>query len=241
MPDRFVALLDLISSAHTLSGIEQALQNIREVYGLANVIYHAIRIPGVESESPIMLLTCDPQWTSLYMQRDYLRIDPIIKAGRRSFLPIDWREVDHSSVDARHFFAEATRYGVGRRGMSWPIRGANGERAIFSVTSDVTEQDWTTQRVVCLRDLQMIGQLIHDRAIRLAGFSLTLPKAPLSTREVQCLEAISNGRTPKQIAVDLGISPSAVRIYLHSILGKLDCTTLPQAVGVAFHCNIIGA
>jgi len=95
-----------------------------------------------------------------------------------------------SKFAARHFFAEADRFGVGRHGISLPIRGANGERAIFSVTSDVTEQAWTTQRVVCLRDLQMIGHLVHDRAIRVAGFSLALPKSPLSGREVQCLEAI---------------------------------------------------
>jgi len=50
--DRFVALLELISSAHTLSDIERAFQSIREVYGLANVIYHAVRIPGMEIEKP---------------------------------------------------------------------------------------------------------------------------------------------------------------------------------------------
>jgi len=100
MHDRFVALLELISSAHTLSDIERAFQSIREIYGLANVIYHAVRIPGMEIENPILLLTCDPQWIFLYMQRDYFRIDPVVKAGCRGFLPIDWLDVDRSSPRA---------------------------------------------------------------------------------------------------------------------------------------------
>jgi len=64
---------------------------------------------------------------------------------------------------------------------------------------------------------------------------------PPSEREVQCLEALSTGRTPKQIAEDLGISESAVRLYLHSIRRKLDCATIARAVAVAISLNIIGS
>ncbi len=51
----------------------------------------------------------------------------------------------------------------------------------------------------------------------------------LSQREFQCLKLISKGRTAKEIAIDLHISPRTVETYIHSIKTKLGVNTKSQA------------
>jgi DNA-binding CsgD family transcriptional regulator len=240
-PESFESVLQSIAQARSLAEIEGHLRQVCRFYGLTNIGYQAVRIPWVEGESPIFLQTGADRWVSRYLEQDYIRIDPIVEASRRAILPIDWTDIDKSSAGARAFFAEANRFGIGRNGISLPIRGANGERAIFTAASNVSESDWKIQRLVCQRDLQMIGLFVHDRVVQVAGLAPPLPRQAPSEREIQCLEALGTGRMPKQIAVDLGISESAVRQYLHSIRGKLDCATIAQAIVVAISLNIIGS
>lgn len=239
--DRYGFILETISRAETVGEIRAAFELIREIYGVSNVVYHTIHIPGNDLDNPILLLTYDPQWVSLYFERDYFKIDPVVKAGRSSFLPLDWRNIDRSSNDTRLFFAKAESFGVGRNGLSMPIRGANGERAIFTITSNASEREWNAKRMDYLRDFQVIGHYLHDRALKVTGLHpLKLRRRP-SNREIQCLKALGRGRTPKQIAADLHISESAVRLYLRSIRTKLDCATITQAVCAAIHRNLIEA
>jgi len=236
---RFEWVLSSLARAKSLQDVEGRLGEIRDIYGLANVVYHVLHIPGCERENAILLLTYEKAWVSRYLERDYFRIDPVVRAGRGGFLPIDWYDVDRDSPVAHGFFAEADSYGVGRHGVSLPIRGANGERAIFTLTSNTSDREWRTQRLLCIRDFQAIAHFVHDRAIQAAGVLPAGPKRQPSRREVECLQAFARGRPPKRIAADLGISESAVRLYLHSIRSKLVCATIPQAVGVALTLNLI--
>lgn len=237
--DRYAFILKAVSRAETADEIKETFLLLREVYGISNIVYHAVRIPGIETDYPILLLTYDPQWISLYLERDYFKIDPVIKAGRSNFLPLDWQDIDRSSSDTRLFFAKAESFGVGRNGISMPIRGANGERAIFTITSNVSEREWNAKRIGYLRDFQVIGNYVHDQALKVTGLRPPELKRRPSNREIQCLKAFSKGRTPKQIAADLHISESAVRLYLHSIRAKLDCATITQAVCAAINQNFI--
>jgi DNA-binding CsgD family transcriptional regulator len=237
--ERFEHVLQGISLASCEQDITENLRSIRDAYHLANIVYHALRVPGFEQEN-LLLLTYEKQWVDRYHSLDYFRIDPVVRIGRTGFLPIDWTKVDRDSPEARRFFLEADSYGVGRNGISLPVRGPRGERAIFTVTTNVSEREWLNKRLVCIRDLQIIAHYLHDRAMQIFGFTASPLRAP-STREVQCLQMIVRGHTPKMIAGNLGISESAVRLYLHSIRRKLNCATIAQSVGVALSHNIIAA
>lgn len=236
---RYESILEAISSSTTLEEIRLRIEQIRELYGVCNMVYHAVHIPNADLKNPILLLTYDPQWISLYLQNDYFNIDPVVKSGRAGFLPVDWQNLDHDSDCARAFFAKAESYGVGRNGISLPIRGANGERAMFTVTSNASEREWNTKRITYLRDFQMIGHYVHHKVLDVSGLRPQELRRKPSMRELQCLSAVSKGRTPKQIAADLQISETAVRLYLHSIRTKLDTLTITQAVCAAINLNII--
>jgi DNA-binding NarL/FixJ family response regulator len=44
---------------------------------------------------------------------------------------------------------------------------------------------------------------------------------PLSTRELEVLKRLAEGKVYKQIALELGLSTSTVRTHLHNVYGKL--------------------
>lgn len=54
----------------------------------------------------------------------------------------------------------------------------------------------------------------------------------MTTRQWQCLELLASGSTPKQIAVQLGISHSTVRTHLSDAYRALGVFSGTQAVTV---------
>jgi putative nucleotidyltransferase with HDIG domain len=56
---------------------------------------------------------------------------------------------------------------------------------------------------------------------------------PLSTREVEVLKRLAEGKVYKQIALELSLSTSTVRTHLHNTYGKLGAVDRAQAVLVA--------
>jgi len=56
---------------------------------------------------------------------------------------------------------------------------------------------------------------------------------PLSTREVEVLKRLAEGKVYKQIAHELSLSTSTVRTHLHNIYGKLGAVDRAQAVLIA--------
>jgi DNA-binding NarL/FixJ family response regulator len=56
---------------------------------------------------------------------------------------------------------------------------------------------------------------------------------PLSTRELEVLKRLAEGKVYKQIALELGLSTSTVRTHLHNVYGKLGAVDRAQAVLIA--------
>jgi DNA-binding CsgD family transcriptional regulator len=228
-----------IERAASVEELSAVLVGLRDESGLAHLVYHAAHVPAFEKVNPLLVLTYDDAWVKRYVERDYFRIDPVVLAGQKSFLPIDWLTVEHSSKEARHFFSEAESYGVGRHGFTLPIRGPAGERALFTITTNATDEHWHRWRFSHLRDFHLLAHYFHDRAMRLAGLRYDHVMRPLSPREKQCLERLVQGQVPGQIADALGLSVSAVHAYLRTARRKLECATIEQAIAKAIRLDIV--
>jgi DNA-binding CsgD family transcriptional regulator len=235
----FEAARGAIERAASVDELSAVLFDLRNESGLAHLVYHAAFVPASDKANPLLLLTYDDAWVKRYVERDYFRIDPVVLAGRKSFLPIDWLTVEHSSKEARHFFAEAESYGVGRHGFTLPIRGPAGERALFTITTNATDEHWHRWRFSHLRDFHLLAHYFHDRAMRLANLRYDRVMRPLSPREKQCLESLMQGQAPGQVADALGLSVSAVHAYLRTARQKLECGTLEQAIAKAIRLDIV--
>jgi len=228
-----------IERAASVDDLLSALKDMRDQTGVAHLVYHSVCVPAAGKENPLLVLTYDNAWVKRYTEADYFRIDPVVQASIRDFLPVDWVTVDHHSAQARHFFQEAERHGVGCHGMTIPIRGPVGEHALFTINANVSDERWHRWRFSHLRDLHLLAYYFHDRAMRITGLRYVSTLRPLARREKQCLEEIMRGQTPGQIAASLKLSISAVHAYLRAARRKLECATLPEAIGKAMRLQLL--
>jgi len=91
-----------------------------------------------------------------------------------------------------------------------------------------------------LKTAKVIG--LNSSELRRVMYDLPYPQStraravdpcPLSTREVEVLKRLSEGKVYKQIAHELSLSTSTVRTHLHNVYGKLGAVDRAQAVLVA--------
>src|SRR3546814_11903261 len=60
----------------------------------------------------------------------------------------------------------------------------------------------------------------------------------LSPRELQVLRAITDGQQNKMIALQLGIIPRTVEVYLANIMDKLDCENMASLFKTVFRAGL---
>ena len=138
-------------------------------------------------------------------------------------LPVDWKRLDRSSPAVKKLFGEAGDAGIGRQGLTIPIRGVSGDHAIFTVTSDMSTKDWEGVRLRYARDMQVVAAYVHTRVIDLLGSPDDQNDVHLSDREQETLQWAAAGKTIEDTATILALSASTVRVYLDSARHKLSC------------------
>ncbi len=74
---------------------------------------------------------------------------------------------------------------------------------------------------------RIVGVVIADYLNQSAGQETT-PDAALSAREREVLQLIAEGRTTKQIAVSLNVSPKTIETHRHQIMEKLDMHSVAE-------------
>ena len=71
---------------------------------------------------------------------------------------------------------------------------------------------------------------MYDLPYPTTGRPRQIDPCPLSSREVEVLKRLAEGKVYKQIALELSLSTSTVRTHLHNIYGKLGAVDRAQAV-----------
>lgn len=75
--------------------------------------------------------------------------------------------------------------------------------------------------------------VMYDLPYPITGRTRQVDPCPLSSREVEVLKRLAEGKVYKQIALELNLSTSTVRTHLHNIYGKLGAVDRAQAVLIA--------
>jgi DNA-binding NarL/FixJ family response regulator len=75
----------------------------------------------------------------------------------------------------------------------------------------------------------------------MAGDQARIPESSLSSREMEVLVCLAQGRTTAQIAAELYISENTVKTHVRHILEKLEASNRAEAVSKATQMGLIGA
>lgn len=132
--------LQALEQADALDQIQDLIVGLRDTFQVDHVVYHWVSADGEQYGFG----TYDPRWAQRYQEQDYIRVDPVIIGCFQRFHPVDWKRLDWSSKAAREFRKEAIEYGVGNQGFSIPIRGPNGQLALFTASHSTNDDDWAT-------------------------------------------------------------------------------------------------
>ncbi|XUY29923.1 helix-turn-helix transcriptional regulator (plasmid) [Agrobacterium sp. rho-8.1] len=234
---RLSASLTLLQSVDHAVQVENVLRQICRLFSLKHMTFLVVSAGTASTRYPYCCTTYPELWAATYVEGNFFNIDPVINILRWSRLPVDWSALDSGS--SREFFQYARLNDVGSHGMTIPLRGPQGERCLFSVSSDRSRADWSLLKTNSTHELFIISHLLHEKVLSTLDLASKRTWRALSPRERQCLEHIAAGLIPKQIAAKLSISESAVRLYLRSARRKLDSKTSHQAVARASSCEMI--
>ncbi len=220
--------------------LSETLKEIASGIGVNHIAY--LRFSPDKSHDTSLLtaiVTYSREWQTRYFIRQYLNIDPVIAHGRDATLPFDWENFGDGDPAALAFFADAANHGVGRNGLSIPVRNRKGIFSLVSFTSDRSKVEWERYKNDNTVKLQLLAVLIDSAAN--INFKLPSPPVKLSRREEQCLIWAARGKTYQEIAEILDLTFGSVKTHLDTARHKLHCMNLTHAAAVAIATGVIPA
>jgi DNA-binding NarL/FixJ family response regulator len=84
-----------------------------------------------------------------------------------------------------------------------------------------------------------ISKRLHDRKVSAKGSALRTKMAHLSSREVEVLQLIAEGKANKETAVELGISIKTVEKHRQNLMAKLNIHEISGLTRYAIEAGII--
>jgi DNA-binding CsgD family transcriptional regulator len=233
-------VLERIHRARSLTNLRMALHDIIPAFDLQHAAYCGVPpLDEADTQSWIVVVTYPDAWVRHYVAEDYFRVDPVVTTARHTFLPIDWSDLRADDPLSRKLFDEATEFGIGRHGMSFPIRGPGGDFALFNVTADVSDADWPVLKERRFAQWMALGHAIHRRLLEIAGRRMLGEVTRLSPREQEVLEATAHGLNADKVAAKIGLSERVVRGHLQTCRHKLNARNSTHAVARAVKLGLV--
>ena len=215
-----------VEAASSLDDIQTLVVSLRGHYKVDHIVYHWVSSDGEQYGCG----TYDPAWAQRYVDMEYLRVDPVILACFQRFHPVDWRRLDWSGKAAKAFRTDALEHGVGTQGFSIPVRGPNGQFALFTLSHTCRDQTWSDFTLAHQRELILIAHYFNHAALKLEKDRAPEPIKALSPREVDSLTFLAMGYSRGQVADMLSISEHTLRAYIESARFKLNAANTTHAI-----------
>lgn len=235
MAQRLDAFLAILEQAGTLDDLQSAIVRLRDAFAIDHLVYHWVSPDAGQYGCG----TYAEAWVRRYVEREYLRVDPVVAGCYRCFHPVDWSALDWSSKAARAFLRDAISHGVGNQGLSVPIRGPNGQFALFTASHSCSSEAWQSFVAEHRRMLILVAHYFNDKALSIASHRVPEFPRALSPREIDAMTLLAIGYSRAQVAQTLAISEHTLRAYIESARDKLGASNTTHAVARALSRGLI--
>lgn len=260
MTAKLQQLYELIPDKSSIESVGLLIEQVKALYQVEHVAYMALSLGRAYalSSSPraegmlaknagfwrreagaLVAVTYDPSWGQRYAEADYVRIDPVLEETTRSFAPFNWKSLSWDTKKRRQFLREAVDCGLGNQGYAVPVRGPDGQFALFVVNNTCSDEEWEKFINEYKADLLVIAHFFHQKVLEIEQVTVANASPVLSSREVDVLTGISVGKNRAQIAQELKISENTLRVYLDSARHKLGALNISHAVAIGIHRGVI--
>ncbi len=182
--------------------------------------------------------TLPEAWRREYAARKYWLVDPVMRQAIASNDPVHWAPCIRTASDAERVVFERARFYGAMDGVTIGVVGVKGQRSMVSFAArkelPLTPTD--------LALLHHIAIAVHHRWCAIVPNEGELEAArrlDISTREMECLLLLREGRTNPQIASALKITPRTVQFHLGNIAAKLGATGRTDIVARALALGVV--
>jgi len=225
--------------------LEPEIIRIVRSFGFDSFMYGMSTAPQPHRDSrSFVWTTLSREWVSIYDQKSYIEIDPRLTQTWRRVTPILWDRHSHDG-DARvaSFLNHAAQYGVGS-GVAVPLRDPSHPLVVVALNSGQRELTALRRHEIttALGDIVLLASHFHELFMASFVDSGLPPRqqgAPLSPREVQCLQFAAHGLTSGDIGKKLGLVERTVNFHFSNIISKLAAANRGEAIAVAIARGII--
>lgn len=215
------------------------LRAARDRFGVLNLSYWFL---GASNGVPDQMTWCSTygeDYMSVYL-RDYSPLkDRAFEICFRRLLPLDWAEVRHRDQTVQHIHEVAEDFGIGRHGISIPIREPGVGDAMFSINFECEDRHWAEVRQKLVGSVHLFAYYYHQRMKSVVSARTVAAEFDLSPREREVLLWAAEGKTARETAQLLSLSESAVNLYSARAMTKLRARTKAQAVAIAVRNDIL--
>lgn len=209
------------------------LRAARDRFGVMHLSYWFLGSSSAVPDRMSWFSTYDEDYTRIYM-RDYSPLkDRAFHICFTRLLPLDWDELRTTDETVRNIHEVAERFGIGRHGISIPIREPGVGDAMFSFNFDCDERHWRDLRMELAGEAHLFAHYFHQRMKRLVSAAPASAAYDLSPREREVLRWAAEGKTARETARLLNVSESAVNLYAARAMNKLRARTKTHAVAIA--------
>jgi DNA-binding CsgD family transcriptional regulator len=243
IPPHMMNRFDIFSAALTpfsdVSESAEFLRSARDRFGVLNLSYWFL---GASSDIPdrmTWLSTYDEGYMAIYMREYSPQQDPAFQVGFERLLPLDWDEVRSRDKMVQHMHEVAEQYGIGRHGISIPIRETGVGDAMFSINFECEDRHWAEMRRHLVNAMHLFAHYYHLRMKGVIAAQPVTSEFDLSPREREVLKWAADGKTAWETAQLLGVSERAIRLYTENAISKLRAKTKTQAVAIAVKNDIL--
>ena len=176
----------------------------------------------------IVNVSYPPDWLSLYMNRKYYLIDPVLKTHYKHFGTQIWSETykKHASPTEKDFIKHSQDFGL-KNGVSIGASSSSSGGTLFSFAGRHTSSH--------NRHLAILECLLPHLHIALLRFvhQITSSDISLTVREKEVLQWTIKGKTGWEISQILHISERTVIFHVLNAMKKLKAQNRVQAATMA--------
>ncbi|WP_296946766.1 LuxR family transcriptional regulator [uncultured Massilia sp.] len=188
-----------------------------------------------------VITTYPASWVRRYQEAGYEAVDPVVRRVAGSSLPVFWDGL--AGVVPRHIvFDEARDHGLAN-GITVPVAGPRGERALFSIATDLAPEAAPGHQAAFAGRVLLTALYLDEAVRRLARTAAHAAQGggrpPLTRRERECLQWAATGKTSWEISTILSISERTVIFHMANATRKLGATNRRQAVVRALGLGLI--
>ena len=234
-----IALLELIHSSLACATKECLVELIERMksllpfdYGLCG--FAKFDEKGMKPGFDLINSSYPAEWMNVYVEKDYFRIDPIVKEHLAHFNVQFWDDTYKKYETPKRFISESQDFGLSK-GYTYGIKNPSlTEISLFSFSGSVLKKDERTEAII-----RLVTPHLHQCYLRINQERGKKEMPPLSGREREVLNWLGQGKSSWDISMILAISERTVKYHVENIKKKLNATSRAQAVAIALDLGLI--